>query len=94
MKAEQNDHTKDYGGEEYLRDVVVEDLLIGVRDVGDSGFFLSGCLYCNDLIDYSQVALLCLDVHNSPYKRTQGLPWSNAQKQLFGEYLISKVRCL
>ena len=66
MKAEQDDHAEDNRGEENLRDVIVEDLLVGVGDIGDSWPFLSGCLWCNDLI-YGQITLLYLDVHNSPY---------------------------
>jgi hypothetical protein len=40
MKAQQNNNAEDDGSEEDLSDVVVEDLLVGIRGVAESGVFL------------------------------------------------------
>ena len=91
MQAQQHDQAEDNRGEEYLYDVVVENLLVGVGSIGDIEFFLSGCFTFNDWIDGGRLALLCVDVHDSPYSRHKVFLGLRAQTYSWGVPLFLRV---
>jgi hypothetical protein len=65
MQAQQDDDAEDDGGEENLSDVVIEDLLVGVRGVVKVRVFLSECFAAEDEIDWSEFVLFYVHVLDS-----------------------------
>jgi hypothetical protein len=62
MQAKKEDDAEDDGGEKNLSDVIVEDLLVGVRGIVEVGFFLPGCFWADDGIDRDGCVLFYVHV--------------------------------
>ena len=91
MQPEQEHHAEDDRAEEYLYDAVVENLLVGVRGVGNVGFFECGCFPGNDRVGVGGCVLLSVDVHDSLYSRHKDFPGSRAQIYSRGVALFLRV---
>ena len=65
MKTEQKDDAENNGRQKNLADMVVENLLVGIRGVTDVGFFRARCFAGDDGSGCGRYVLFCVHVLDS-----------------------------